>query len=341
MTETDPTMRQRLAAPSSAPLAAAVALLLFIAAALKLSDYLQGAVQAYPQAYVAEIIFELVLATALISGVARRAILWLTAGVFLIFMAVTLHRALEGRHSCGCFGSVKVNPWITFALDVAIFISIAISLRHFPSAASSGRRRVPIFLLTLVAVLLCAAALTWFYRPGQLYPSGQLTGGHGPITMNPPNWYGKRLPLLRFIRSSHLLAKGTWLVVVYFHDCPDCQAEIRQIHRHLQARARRALAAVVPHVALVQLPPFGPLPPTVSTAAMVRLKMKSSRRWLPPFLPVLIQIHNGVVRRVGTHLRGHWFGFDLHRPGAAATDPAGHPMKNSPSRAVSVGGAGG
>jgi hypothetical protein len=37
---------------------------------------------------------------------------------FSLFSAMTFYKGITGVASCGCFGSVHVNPWITFlAID--------------------------------------------------------------------------------------------------------------------------------------------------------------------------------------------------------------------------------
>ena len=283
-----------------------IALLLYVAAGLKLAQYLQDGFLHYPQLHLLEILFEIVLASALISGFARSLVIKFTAVVFCVFLTVTLFRALGGRHSCGCFGAVKVNPWITSLLDLSIIILI---LRYLRSRRIPGRLldRLGLFTVILTAAMLATAWMVYYFRPAHLTPDGKLLGGHGPITCNPPSWYGKRLPLMRFIQSAAPLQTGTWLVVLYYHQCPDCQAEIRLIEKHLIHRVK--MKQKLPHVALLQIPPFGNLPADIHTRYMHLLRMKSTRHWIPPFLPVLIGIHNGVVHRVGTRVPGQWFGF--------------------------------
>ncbi len=283
-----------------------IAILLYLAAGLKLTEFFQGGVRSNPQFYLAEVLFELILASALLSGFARSLTIRFTGLVFLVFLSVTIDRAIHGRHSCGCFGPVKVNPWITSLLDASIIISIGIyvKMRHI---SQPWRQGMALFAALLTVVLISTGFAVNYFRPARLRPDGRLIGGHGPIVCNPPSWYGKKLPLMRFIKAARPLQSGTWLVVMYYHRCPDCQAEIRLIERHLRRRIKKTRP--LPNVALVQIPPFGPLPKNVPTQYMHMMQMKSARHWLPPFLPVLIGVHNGVVTRVGTRIPGQWFGF--------------------------------
>lgn len=304
MTEKSSSASGRKISPNFLP--SFIAILLYIAAGLKLTEFLQGGVRSDPQFYLAEVLFELILASALLSGFARSLTIRFTGLVFLVFLTVTIDRALHGRHSCGCFGPVKVNPWITSLLDASIIVAILIYMKmHYISKPI--RQGVVLFALLLTAVLIGTGLTVNYFRPAHLLPDGRLLGGHGPIVCNPPSWYGKKLPLMRFIKGAGPLHSGRWLIVMYYHQCPDCHAEIRVIERHLRQRIEKKRS--LPNVALVQIPPFGPLPKSVPTQYMHIMRMKSARHWLPPFLPVLIGIHNGVVTRVGTRIPGQWFGF--------------------------------
>jgi thiol-disulfide isomerase/thioredoxin len=53
---------------------------------------------------------------------------WLLATIaFAGFIGVTFYKSITGQASCGCFGRVTVNPWITlFAMDVPLFLLLAI-----------------------------------------------------------------------------------------------------------------------------------------------------------------------------------------------------------------------
>src|SRR5207249_2047895 len=41
--------------------------------------------------------------------------------------AVGLYLALVGQTSCGCFGRIAVNPWLMFAVDVAVMGALVLS----------------------------------------------------------------------------------------------------------------------------------------------------------------------------------------------------------------------
>jgi hypothetical protein len=54
---------------------------------------------------------------------------------FTALAAASLKLALLGESSCGCFGRLKVNPWLTFALDAAAVVGLAFVR---PAAAPEG-----------------------------------------------------------------------------------------------------------------------------------------------------------------------------------------------------------
>ena len=76
--------------------------------------------------------FELGLGIWLVSGLFKK-LAW-AAGVacFVLFSGITLYKGLTGAASCGCFGSVEVNPWITlFAVDLPCLAALVVfRVRH-------------------------------------------------------------------------------------------------------------------------------------------------------------------------------------------------------------------
>ena len=65
-------------------------------------------------------------------GAARR----VAIGCCSVFACHTLFEALSGRTDCGCFGQVKVNPWCTFILDIAIVLALV-----FLAKSAAGHQR--------------------------------------------------------------------------------------------------------------------------------------------------------------------------------------------------------
>jgi hypothetical protein len=124
--------------------------------------------------FLVQIPVEFALGVWMVSGVFRKAA-WLAGTLaYMGFIGVTLHKILIGAESCGCFGRVEVNPWITLlAIDVPFVLLLLIfrpkGLKLFPppwphpahALAAAG----PIF-----AALIFAAPLLVAFRPEFIKP---------------------------------------------------------------------------------------------------------------------------------------------------------------------------
>ncbi len=87
--------------------------------------------------------FEVLLGLCLIAGVLSKPVWLVTLGCFSVFTCATLYKALTGEASCGCFGSVHVNPWYTLGLDVAaVFALLRWRPALFASAEPTGESRL-------------------------------------------------------------------------------------------------------------------------------------------------------------------------------------------------------
>jgi hypothetical protein len=91
---------------------------------------------------IASIELEITLGVWLLSGWFQRGA-WLGAlGFFGVLAGVSLYLALIGQRSCGCFGRVPVNPWLTFTLDVWLLMSSA-GHHSLPSVVISQKMVLP------------------------------------------------------------------------------------------------------------------------------------------------------------------------------------------------------
>ncbi|MGM0487600.1 MAG: MauE/DoxX family redox-associated membrane protein [Planctomycetota bacterium] len=198
---------------------------------------------------------------------------------FAVFAAVSLYKALSGAASCGCFGRFQVNPWYTFVVDALA----AAALLGCPSA--TGQSRVARDLRLLGSQVAGVAAI-WFligvpaavavgsYIGTTLSDAGEVIGNGKIVVLKPEAWVGKEFPLLNYIGEDvpDTLASGAvplpeelghaeWRVLLYRHDCPDCQEAVercRQIARDMMevgGTARPALIEVSPYGDRVGKPP--------------------------------------------------------------------------------------
>jgi len=221
--------------------------------------------------------FELALAIWLLAGLFRKAAWLVSLMFFSAFSAITLYKALTGADSCGCFGSVPVNPWITlFAIDLPAVMALSIfrprlsflPALSFPLTLSFLRKQesiknlikefltplpsAPRFAMTAfltIAILGVSAPILALNEPPQITTHYEV--------LKPKTWAGKELPILDHIDIAESLKKGTWLVLLYHYDCPDCVWAIpmyEQMARDLEGNEDFL------QIALIAVPPYGHAP---------------------------------------------------------------------------------
>jgi hypothetical protein len=251
-----------------------------------------------------EIFSGLWLFTGAFPMVARR----VSIGCFSVFACYTLYEALAGKADCGCFGQVKVNPWFTFILDVAIVLSL--TFFGGPAATGKGRSqwsqgRWPV---AAAAGIGLAVGLTAAMLHPKVVPAanGLAAADNGAvIILEPHKWIGNRLPVLAHIVSQrgnlplgHQLATGNWTVMFYHASCDECRATIPVYEQLAQ---REILAGKIPHVAFVHVPSGS----EVSTRGLFHSSeplhgtLDATHNWFAQ-TPIVIQLHNGTVIAVET-----------------------------------------
>lgn len=90
---------------------------------------------------------ELVIGLWLLSGIAKW-VGWIIA--LVLFAGLTLisfYQGLTGQASCGCFGTVHVNPWFTFALDASA-VALLLVFKPCESVLSTIHPITPLRLFT-------------------------------------------------------------------------------------------------------------------------------------------------------------------------------------------------
>ena len=60
---------------------------------------------------------------------------WIGVAMLTAFVPVLVGDLLLGASSCGCFGAVKVSPWVTLVMDVTFFLGLLLLGRREPRLA--------------------------------------------------------------------------------------------------------------------------------------------------------------------------------------------------------------
>ncbi len=241
--------------------------------------------------------FELLLGLCLISGLFVRTVWLTTLGCFALFFCISLYKALSGEVSCGCFGSVQVNPWYSLCLDLAV---VGALVRYRPALwgkeVGIDTRPASYYGVVFGTWLVVAVSAGWGmsrFEATTVTEDGMFLGDGEIVVLEPETWIGKRFPLFSHIEQGGQLARGVWLVLLYHHDCPQCQ-QVLPNYELLAAKVDEDQRSV----ALVEVPPFGPREGgDLSTSPVHRVKLQDTKDWFVQ-TPTEIQLTDGIVTTV-------------------------------------------
>lgn len=253
----------------------------------------------------AGVLWEFFLAATLLTGFARR-LTWLAATVtFFVFTAVTLYRGLIGDSSCGCFGTVEINPWITLTLDILLLVLL---LAFHPSPLIAANTADPAAIrLTRRGFLLRTVPATVFviiagtiavigavnYRPAALSDSGQIVGENRFVLLNPTAWLNKPFPLAPHIQLDRPFMQGNWVLVLHRRNCQDCEKLMPEV-KSLAITAAADAAGI--QIAVVEMPPYSP-PDSSLAVAMPNIlhgRLSAVRDWFAA-TPLVVGLCDGHV----------------------------------------------
>jgi len=187
----------------------------------------------------ATVMGEILFALILIADIWRSWMWLLSLLGFSAFTLVSLMKGLSGETSCGCFGTITVNPWLTMAFDLSIVACLAIFRERLKwtrlklALSPSDRKKISVVLVVwlVLAVPALYAMLSLKQQPHTTLGT-EFTGldGRRMILLEPETWIDKEFPLIsRFAESegSEALRQGTWLVLLVQPDCPDCKQKMK------------------------------------------------------------------------------------------------------------------
>ena len=200
--------------------------------------------------------------------------------VFLIFGCVAISLGVAGVSSCGCFGDVKVNPWITATIDFVVFGLLAVAATCRPRQRLWNRSRVPACISAMLLIGL-VVAFSW-YRNLPKMSAGSAYGGL--VLLEPNDWFGAPLPIASFCKPQLGESEGIVHVLLYHHHCEQCQKAIGRL---------AGMSREGKDVKLIELPPYGHQVPEVGE----HFRLEANVEW---FLeaPVELVLKNGLVWKV-------------------------------------------
>jgi hypothetical protein len=231
---------------------------------------------------------EIALAIWFLSGLFHK-VAWLCGlFCFFTFSLVTLYKGMTGAESCGCFGSIRVDPWITlYAIDLPALIALFVlkppkgekffewpSFKHVLTFATIGL--VIISFTTPILALNEPARVTSSYE-----------------VIEPENWKGRKLPILNQIDIGMQLEDGNWIVLLYRHNCPDCE-ETKRMYEQISDDLQSIEGYL--RIALIEVPPWGTKLISKNDSFIIG-QLVDTKKWFVT-IPTVILLRDGKVEQV-------------------------------------------
>jgi thiol-disulfide isomerase/thioredoxin len=246
--------------------------------------------------FVIQIPLELGLGIWLVCGLFRKAAWMLAVLAFGLFIAVTLQKGLIGAESCGCFGKVKVNPWITLlAIDIPLFLGLVIfrplRLKLLPPPWPSALHFFGVAIPTFVAFGIIIPVLI-FNKPPDKTDKYEV--------VRPVEWINeagnhKEWSMLRHIDIADSLRAGLAIVVFYNIECETCHDAIP-----LYDQMSRDMAGNEDSIrfALIEIPPYASEEDNIVPVdtPCLRGKLDSSKKWYMETPLVVVVVDGRAVK---------------------------------------------
>jgi hypothetical protein len=238
---------------------------------------------------------ELAAGLVVISGLFWRELRYIVLLLFISFAAYAFNQAVAGADTCGCFGPVRIHPWWTFLLDMAIVLGLLVSICRSFRCSDNKYVWCSIYLVrsqllfpVIVSCSIASAVLIVRYLDRQTAFADSFLSTASDITvLDPDQWIGERLRIAESVNLD--LSKGKWIVLLHRYGCPECEAAIPKYG----AIARQLVAT---NLAFVEIPPYGN-GPAPRNGAVGRLT--DERQWFVK-TPLELQLEDGVVK-VASH----------------------------------------
>ncbi len=239
----------------------------------------------------------------LVSGLFRKAAWLISVMAFAAFIAVTLQKGLMGLESCGCFGKVVVNPWVTLlAVDTPFFLLLLFFRPKgekllplpWPSAKHFWGVAVPafVFLAIIVPVLILNKPPDKTDKYEVVRPqewTKQVAVGKQTALQQPKELW----PMLRHIDIADSLRSDIVVVLLYRSECEDCHEAIP----FYDQMARDMAGENSIRFAFVEVPPYASEKDKIipDNTPCLTGKLDSSKQWLNIKTPLVVAVMNGSV----------------------------------------------
>ena len=162
------------------------------------------------------------------------------AGIVILgaFLPVLVGDLMLGASSCGCFGAIKVNPWVTLVTDVTFFFGLLVLGRHESRLAMT--RSLPTSRVLAVGIWSLLSVVLAFAIPAET-PADPLAsaGGRPPLPADGyylpsfEEWVGQPFQELEIAAWTTGLTDdldvGQQFVIFFRKDCEHCH-ELMEVY---------------------------------------------------------------------------------------------------------------
>ncbi len=217
----------------------------------------------------------------------------ITAVGFAIFTVVTFYNAITGAGSCGCFGNVHINPWITLlAIDIPVLVLLLFFRPQKGGGAGRGfdLKKFNLACFVFLAVCIPSTYAMVTFKATTVSQDGEIVGESDNVLLEPETWVGNPLPILKYIDIKDHLAVSNWVVTLFHHDCPKCQ-ETLPVYQEMANEF--AGNDDVFQFAFIELPPYGDYDVSIESDAKYG-KISDEKEWLVT-TPSLLFLREGEV----------------------------------------------
>lgn len=114
---------------------------------------------------------------------------WIGIAVLITFVPVLIGDLALGASSCGCFGAVKVSPWITLVTDVTFLLGILVLGRREPRLALTPNLPTSKAIIAGVWSLLSVAMAFGLPAPAPAVDGGAALAGSVNVPALPADGY--------------------------------------------------------------------------------------------------------------------------------------------------------
>ena len=171
---------------------------------------------------------------------------WIGVAMLAVFVPVLIGDLLLGASSCGCFGAIKVSPWITLVTDVTFLFGLLLLGRSEPRLAMTRDLPTSRVLIAGVWSLLSVVVAFGLSAPRATVPGGidgSVVESPGSAALSLPadgyympqyqDWIGRpflELDVALWARNlPDDLDFGSQYVIFYRKDCEHCH-ELMTLH---------------------------------------------------------------------------------------------------------------